>query len=274
MQRMLPSRPRAVITGAAAGLGRAFAERLAARGAELVLSDIDEAGLAETARLVGGVGAKATTVLCDIAKAPEVEHLHQAAQRALGGVDLLINNAGVAVGGGVGVVPLSDWEWIMGINLWGVIYGCHYFLPDMKARGSGHVLNVASIAGIASAGEMGPYNVTKAGVIALTETLAGELHGTGVGATVLCPYFFTTNIGKSARSHSARVGVDKIHKLMEKNPIQAPDVADIALRACERDKLYCFPHKEAKVIAALKRVGPETFFTKLAPQMAKLVSRG
>jgi NAD(P)-dependent dehydrogenase (short-subunit alcohol dehydrogenase family) len=270
---MIPDRPRVVLTGAGGGLGRAFAERLAARGASLLLSDIDSAGLEETARLVKAGGGTPHTMTCDVAKASDVEAMHGRATQLLGGVDLLINNAGVAVGGAVGTVPLQDWDWIMGINLWGVIYGCHYFLPEMRARGAGHVLNVASIAAFACAGEMGPYNVTKAGVVAMTETLAGELVGTNVGATVLCPFFFKTNIAKSARSASPNVSPSQIEKIMGRTKVQAAEVAERALKACNRGELYCFPHTEAKVIAALKRSAPETLLKQLAPRLAKSVPR-
>ena len=160
----------------------------------------------------------------------------------------------------------------MGINLWGVIYGCHYFLPEMRARGTGHILNVASIAAFACAGEMGPYNVTKAAVVALTETLAGELSG-DLGATVLCPFFFKTNIARSARSSSASVSPSQIEKIMGRTKVQASEVAERAFRACNRGDLYCFPHTEAKVIAALKRSAPETMLKRLAPRLAKSISR-
>lgn len=265
---MIPSRPRAVVTGAAGGLGRSFAIRLAARGGKLVLSDIDEAGLAETKRLVDTSGGSASVMRCDVSKIGDVEQLFARAEDVLGGTDLLINNAGVAVGGPVGKIPLADWEWIMGINLWGVIYGCHTFLPKMKERRSGHILNVASIAAFANAGEMGPYNTTKAAVVALSETLAGELEGTGVGATVLCPFFFRTNIAKSSRSHSERAP-DFIEKLMAKNPIQSDDVAELALAGCEADELYVFPHREAKVIQAIKRLAPSTFLKRIGPRAAR-----
>jgi short-subunit dehydrogenase len=261
-----------VITGAAGGLGRAIAMRLAVRGANLVLADIDTDGAEETRRMVESGGGKAHVTSCDVAKPGEVERLHDRATRELEYVDLLVNNAGVAVGGPVGTVPLTDWEWIMGINLWGVIYGCHHFLPAMKKRNTGHVLNVASIAAFASAAEMAPYNVTKAGVVALSETLASELAGTGVGVTVLCPYFFTTNIAKSARS-SATMGTDGIQKLMSRNPVQANEVAERALLACDREALYAFPHKEAKTIALLKRGLPENFHRRLSPWLAKKMDR-
>lgn len=270
---MLPREPSCVLTGAASGLGRALACELAGRKARVFLADIDEAGLAETARLVEQRGGQARTIRCDVSKVDDMRRLHAEASGWLGDVDLLVNNAGVAVGGAVGEVPLEDWAWIVGINQWGVIYGCHLFLPAMKKRGSGHVLNVASIAAFGCAGEMGPYNVTKAAVVALSETLAGELAGTGVGVSVLCPYFFATNIAKSARSSSQGVSPETVERLMKQTAVQADEVARRALAACDRGTLYVFPHREAKAIAALKRTMPETFLRKLGPMAAKRVAR-
>jgi short-subunit dehydrogenase len=266
---MLPRQPSCVLTGAASGLGRALACELAGRTARLFLTDIDEAGLAETARMVEQRGGTARTMRCDVSKIDDMRRMHAEATAWLGDVDLLVNNAGVAVGGAVGEVPLEDWAWITGINQWGVVYGCHLFLPAMKKRGSGHVLNVASIAAFACAGEMGPYNVTKAAVVALSETLAGELAGTGVGVTVLCPFFFATNIAKSARSSSTSVTAHTIERIMSKTSVQADEVARRALAACDRGSLYVFPHREAKAIAALKRALPETLLRRLGPAVAK-----
>jgi short-subunit dehydrogenase len=270
---MLPASPACVLTGAASGLGRAFALELAARGARLFLADVDETGLAETAKMVTERGGTARTLRCDVAKLDDMKRLHAESTQWLTDVDLLVNNAGVAVGGAVGEIPIEDWQWITGINQWGVIYGCHLFLPAMKRRGSGHVLNVASIAAFACGAQMGPYNVTKAAVVALSETLAGELAGTGVGVSVLCPFFFSTNIAKSARSSSTDVSPDFIEKIMKKTAVQADEVAKRALRACEKGQLYVFPHREAKGIAALKRFLPETFLTKIGPRAAKAVPR-
>jgi short-subunit dehydrogenase len=270
---VIPQRPSCVLTGAASGLGRAFAFELARRSARLLLADIDEAGLAETAREVEKLGGEAKTLRCDVSKIDDVRTLHAEAASWLEGVDLLINNAGVAVGGAVGEIPLDDWAWITGINQWGVIYGCHLFLPDMKKRGRGHVLNVASIAAFACGAQMGPYNVTKAAVVALSETLAGELAGTGVGVSVLCPFFFTTNIAKNARSASTSASPEMVEKIMSKTRVQADEVARRALAACDRNRLYVFPHREAKAIAALKRAAPETFLRKLGPQAAKRVGK-
>ena len=136
------------------------------------------------------------------------------------------------------------------------------------------MLNVASIAAFACAGQMGPYNMTKAAVVALTETLAGELAGTGVGATVLCPFFFSTNIARSARSSSTtNAAPEKVEAIMKKTPIQASEVAALALRGCEKGDVYVFPHREAKAIAAMKRLAPQTFLTKLGPRVARAAGR-
>jgi short-subunit dehydrogenase len=266
---MLPAHPSTVLTGAASGLGRAFALALAARGSRIVLADIDEAGLRETARLVEQGGGTARTVRCDVSRLDDMQRLQAESTAWLGDVDLLVNNAGVAVGGAVGAIPIEDWAWIVGINQWGVVYGCHLFLPAMKKRGAGHVLNVASIAAFACAAEMGPYNMTKAAVVALSETLAGELAGTGVGVTVLCPYFFKTNIARRSRSSGASAGSDVVEEIMKKTSVQADEVARRALEGCERGKLYVFPHTEAKAIAAAKRAIPETLLRKLGPAAMK-----
>jgi short-subunit dehydrogenase len=208
-------------------------------------------------------------VRCDVARLDDMKRLHQESTGWLGDVDLVINNAGVGAGGPVGEVPIEDWEWITGINQWGVIYGCHLFLPEMKRRGKGHILNVASIAAFACAPGMAPYNVTKAAVVALTETIAGELVGTGVGASVLCPFFFTTNIAKSARSSSTEVRPESIEAIMKRTSVQSDEVARVALEACDKGRLYVFPHREAKGIATLKRLLPETFLKRLGPLAAK-----
>ncbi|MEZ4254207.1 MAG: SDR family NAD(P)-dependent oxidoreductase [Polyangiales bacterium] len=193
------SNVRAVVTGAANGLGRAFAEELAKDGARLLLSDIEMDTLETTRRHIASLGAEVHTTRCDVRNMDDLTRLAAEADDKLGGTDLVINNAGVAVGGPVDEVSLEDWKWVLDINLWGVIHGVRAFVPDMKARGAGAVINVASVAGLVHAPQLGPYNVSKAGVVALSETLYGELHGTGVRVTVLCPSFFKTRIIETAR---------------------------------------------------------------------------
>lgn len=263
----IPSRPRAVVTGGAGGLGRAFCLELAARGAQIVVADIDEAGAAQTVGLVERAGGTAVATRCDVSKLDQVEALATLADERFGGCDVVVNNAGVAVGGAVGAIPIADWEWIMGINLWGVIYGCHVFVPRFKQQGRGHVINVASAAGLLSAGEMGPYNVTKAGVVALSETLASELRTHGVGVTVLCPTFFRTNISNSSRTTAAPGTREMVEKLMDKAKIQADGVARFALDAADRDDLYAVPHADGQWMWRLKRLVPERYYRTIVPKL-------
>lgn len=261
---------RAVVTGAGGGLGRAFCRELARRGAQVIAADIDLAAAEETARLLTDGGARAHALACDVADRAQVEALAREAEERLGGTDLLINNAGVAVAGPIDGVPQADWEWIVGINLWGVIYGCQLFVPQMRAQGGGHVINVASAAGLLCLPTMGPYNVTKAGVVALSETMAAELAGAKIGVTVLCPSFFRTKIMESSRLAGEPTTIGRIHKVMERSKMQAPDVARFALDAAAAGELYALPHDDAAWGWRLKRLAPARFHqTLLTKQFAR-----
>src|SRR6266498_3005484 len=156
-----PAFPRAVVTGAASGLGRELCLELARRGARIVASDVDAAGLDETLRRVteevrNGTPPAVHAVRCDVSKLDDVERLAAEAERLLGGVDVLVNNAGVVAGGRVGDIPMADWQWVLGVNLWGVIHGCHVFAPRMRRQRSGHIVNVASSAGLDATFTMWP----------------------------------------------------------------------------------------------------------------------
>jgi len=260
---------RAVVTGASSGLGRAFARRIGEGGGKVLVADIDEAGGKETVAEVERAGGVAHFRRCDVRKAEEVKALVEAGKDALGGVDLVINNAGVAVAGQVGEVPLEDWAWQIDINLWGVIYGCHAFIPYFRELGRGHVINVASLAGLIHMPGMAPYNVTKAAVVALSETLSGELGGTGVGVTVLCPSFFETNILRSSRK-SGGIDSTAAEKMMKRSRVQADDVARVALRAAQKNELYALPHIEGRAMWGVKRLAPRTFYGPLAKLGARL----
>ncbi len=254
----LPSHPRVVVTGAGSGLGRALCLELASRKARIVVSDHNRETAEETARLVRGRGAEAIVVACDVTKVDEVEALAKAADDAFGGTDLLCNNAGIGAGGAVGEVSIADWHKTVDVDLWGVIYGCHVFVPRMRKAGGGWVLNVASAAALLLAPRMAPYNVAKAGVLALTETLEGELAGSGVGVSVLCPTFFPTNIirdGLYSTSGMRKFG----EKMMERSKLTAEDVARLCIAGVEAGDLHIVPMRDGRWLWRLKRVSPAAY---------------
>jgi short-subunit dehydrogenase len=163
----------------------------------------------------------------------------------------------VASTGLVGELSIDDWRWTLDVDLYGVIYGCHVFVPRLRARGRGHVLNVASAAGIVAGPRMAAYNVAKAGVIALSETLAVELAGTGVGVTVMCPTFVQTNIAKSGRFENDRMRAQAARVIARGK--RASSVARAALDSVERGELYSMPMADARWAWRLKRLAPQPF---------------
>lgn len=255
----LPERTRAFITGGGGGLGRALAAELArARRARVLVTDVDGARAEETAAVVRANGGEAETFACDVTRPDDLVRGADAMDRRFGGTDLLVNNAGVAVAGAVGEVPLDDWRWIVDVNLWGVIHGCHAFVPRLRARGEGFVLNVASSAGIACLPDMGPYNVTKAGVIALSETLAAELATCGVTVTALCPTFFTSGIVDGMRATCERQSALAAGLLRWSN-VPAERVARAAIRALEAGRLVEIPQVDGRLAWRVKRLVPQRF---------------
>ena len=190
----------AVVTGAGSGIGRSFALELGKRGGTVVCADINLAAAEQTVSLLAQQGAKGYAVACDVGDAKQVEQMADQAERLMGHpVTLVINNAGVGLGGKFDDMTLEDWQWITHVNLWGVIHGCHYFVPRFKQLGHGAIINVASAAGFTAAPEMTAYNVTKSGVMALSETLSAELKKANIKVNVLCPTLVPTNIIKNGR---------------------------------------------------------------------------
>ncbi|KJR06160.1 short-chain dehydrogenase [Gordonia sihwensis] len=247
----------AVVTGAGSGIGRAFALELARRGGDVVCADIDAERAAETVALIAAeTGRSAHAVRCDVADRADVEALVTVVCDVFSGAPtLVVNNAGVGIGGEpVGQVGLDDWDWALGINLWGVIHGCELFAPMLRAAGRGGIINVASAAGFAAAPSMGPYNVSKAGVMSLSETLAAELAGSGVGVTVLCPTFVKTNVARDGRITEA--GQNLAGRLMELTGTSPQSVAAMTLDAHDLGRLYVLPQLDANVIWRLKRFLP------------------
>ncbi len=190
----------ALVTGAASGIGRATACALARGGADLIVCDVNEAGLEETAALVRGTGRQVLARRVDVSQRDQMRTFAEEVHRTHAAVDILVNNAGVAVGGGLLDTPLEDWDWIVPINVWGVIYGCHFFVPAMVARRQGgHVVNVASAAGFVATASLVAYATTKFAVVGLSEGLRDELVPHRIGVTAVCPGIINTPITGSAR---------------------------------------------------------------------------
>lgn len=250
------ARANAVVTGAGSGIGRAFAVELAKRGGRVVCADVDERTAKETVVLIEQRGGTALAIGCDVAAEDQVRDVADAADVWFGETpDLVINNAGIGAGGRpVGEASLEDWHRTLGVNLWGVIHGCHVFAPRLRERGRGGIINVASAAGFAAAPEMAAYNVSKAGVISLSETLAAEFASTGVSVTVLCPTFVRTNIfGGDLIDPAAAQFALRISNLAGFSPDR---VARMTLDAHDRGRLYVMPQLDAKTLWRLKRLAP------------------
>lgn len=248
---------RAVVTGAGSGIGRSFALELARRGGDVLCADIDEARAVETVALIEQLATgTGHAVRCDVSDRGAVELLAKHAQDAFGGAPtLVINNAGVGIGGKpVGDIGFEDWDWALGINLWGVVYGCEVFTPILRDAGRGGIINVASAAGFAAAPSMAAYNVSKAGVMSLSETLAAELGGTGIAVTVLCPTFVKTNVFQDGRITSGSRNLSQ--QLARWTGLSADDVAARTLDAHDGGRLYVVPQLDANVIWHLKRHFP------------------
>ena len=250
----------AVVTGAGSGIGRSFAVELARRGGTVVCADIHLETAQETVDLIQSLtSSNAYAVQCDVGLKEDVKALAEQAEQLLGHpVTLLINNAGVGLGGKFDEVSLEDWQWCMHVNLWGVIHGCHYFVPQFKQQGFGAIINVASAAGFTAAPEMTAYNVTKASVLALSETLSAELRSANIRVNVLCPTLVPTNIMKNGRlpkSYSSLA--DQL--LMNHAFIDSDQVAKKTLNQLDANKLYTIPQPDAKLFWWMKRISPQLY---------------
>ncbi len=254
---------RVVITGAASGLGRALALSLARKGCRIGIVDIDMEGAEETLEMVARYGGSGEVYRLDVRVEADWEAMTEYFFRSWGGVDVLVNNAGVVSTGHVGDIPLEDWEWIFAINFWGMVYGCHTFVPRMKAQGGGHIVNVASAAGILCLLEMAPYNTTKAAVIALSETLRSELAPAKIGVTVACPMFFNTHLLDDMR-YTDEFETEFAHTTFENARMSADGVAEAIIRGVERKRLYVIPQRSGRVFWAVKRMHPDSYHRSLA----------
>ncbi|MDB5959294.1 MAG: hypothetical protein JWP59_588 [Massilia sp.] len=255
----------AVITGAASGLGREFALRAHALGMRLVLADVQADALEQTGAELAADGAQVTTQICDVRKGEQVQALADAAMARFGAVHLLFNNAGVGSGGLIWENSVADWEWVLGVNLWGVIHGVRVFTPLMLACArndpdyEGHIVNTASMAGLLNAPTMGVYNVSKHAVVSLSETLYHDLQlvEAPIQTSVLCPYFVPTGISQSHRNRPDDVRMTAVPtasqaaaqamtvKAVESGKVSAADVARITFEAIADGQFYIYSHPGA-----------------------------
>lgn len=244
---------RVVVTGAGSGLGRELALRYAREGAWLALADIQEAGLGETLRLVEQAGGSGFTRRCDVRDYSQLAALAQSCEESMGGIDILINNAGVASGGWFEDLTLDDWDWQISINLMGVVKGCKAFLPLLQK--GGRIINIASMAALMQAPAMSNYNVAKAGVVALSESLLCELQPKGIAVHVVCPSFFQTNLMDSYRGPDSGSKED-IARLLESSPISAADIAEIIHQESQAGTFMILPHVKGQEAWMLKQSNP------------------
>jgi NAD(P)-dependent dehydrogenase (short-subunit alcohol dehydrogenase family) len=258
----------ALVTGGASGIGFALADRFASVGMKVVLADLEEPALAAAEKTLRVKGAPVLAVRTDVSKAGEVEALAERAYSQFGAVHVLCNNAGVGVGGLSWEHSIEDWQWVLGVNLWGVIHGIRTFLPRMVAAGAeGHVVNTASVAGLISTPYMSVYQVTKHAVVTLTESLKMELEltGTRIGASVLCPGFVATGISDSERNRPAHLAGSRstsetpqqsvIRDLARQQVaagLRPAEVAEMVLESIRDDRFYVLTHPRFKKLIRLR----------------------
>jgi len=265
---MKNSGQRVVITGAGSGLGRELALRYAREGARLALAEIQDDGVKETLAMVEQAGGWGFTQRCDVRDFSQLAALAQSCQERMQGVDVLINNAGVSSGGFFWDLTLEDWEWQISINLMGVVKGCKAFIPMFTAQRSGRIVNIASMAALMQAPGMSNYNVAKAGVVALSESLLVELQPLGIKVNVVCPSFFQTNLLDSYRGPDL-ASKEQVAKLLESSPITAADIADIVFTQSEADRFMILPHESGQQAWAVKQANPQAIYD----EMTRLASK-
>ena len=251
----------AVVTGGAGGLGRAMAMHFAREGMHVALADIDQASLDVTAAELRALGVQAIGIRTDVSKATEVDALAARVVAELGGVHVVCNNAGISPLGAAWENTLADWEWMLGVNLWGVIHGVRAFTPLLLAQDEGHIVNTASVAGLINPPGSAMYNVTKHAVVALTETLFHDLAGrkSKVGCSVLCPAYVPTGIADSERSRPAALAnpgatksaeqqarEDMLKKAVRSGRLSADDIGAAVLAAVKEERFYILTHPRIK----------------------------
>ena len=249
----------ALVTGAASGIGRETALAFARAGADLVVCDVNEPGLEQVAGAIRGLGRGVFARRVDVSKADDVRALADAVHAERPAVDILMNNAGVAVGASFADTSLEDWQWVLSINLWGVIHGCHFFLPAMIRRGQGgHVVNVASAAGYLATSQLAAYATTKFAVVGLSEALRDELVPHRILVTTVCPGLINTPITTSARLRGDDAAAKRklLVDVYQRRNYGPERVASNILKAIAKKRPVAPISPEAWVMYFMKRLAP------------------
>jgi NAD(P)-dependent dehydrogenase (short-subunit alcohol dehydrogenase family) len=261
-----------LITGAASGIGLETALAFARRGADLVICDLDEAGLAAAGKRIEGLGRSAFTRRVDVSSADEMRAFADEVHQQVEAVDILMNNAGVAIGGPFLSTSLEDWNWILGINTLGVVHGCHFFIPKMVERAKGgHVINVSSAAGYSASSALAAYNATKFSVLGLSEALWEELQPHSIGVTAICPGIIDTPITRNARLVGEMDKPEKREEMVsgyQRRGYTPARVATNILKAVEKNRLVAPISPEAWGLYYMKRFVP-WLLRRLGLRMAK-----
>ena len=264
---------RVFITGGASGLGQALAMHYAGQGWRVLVGDLDRERCAEMLAQLRAVSPTSDAIACDVTVEADLQAAADWLQQHWGGVDVVINNAGVAQMGGIDIASADDWQWIVDINLLGVVRGCRVFTPMLRAQGGGQLVNVASMAGLVHMPHASAYNATKAAVVALSETLQLELEADRIGVTVVCPAFFRTALARNMRaSDPALEAMTK--RLVERARIGPEDIARQVFEGVQRGDTHILTHPEARRAWWLKRVLPYGLYLKMMRgQLAKMQAR-
>lgn len=252
--------PRTVfITGAASGLGCELARQYLVAGWRVAVFDCDQAGLA-----AAWLGAEANVLVLpgDVRSEDDLGAARDRVLAEWGRIDLLVNNAGVALAGDLEACSADDWDWIVQINLLGVVRGCRVFLPAMRAQRDGHVVNIASMAGLLYPPGMSAYCATKAGVVALSEVLQAELAGSGVGVSVVCPAFFRTGLARTSRTVTSELR-RTIEHLVGDSTVPAARIAAAIRAGVSRRRFLITTHRRESLVWMCKRLLPQAWFFRL-----------
>lgn len=266
----------ALVTGGAHGIGRGTARAFSEKGALLALADIDIAAAEKVVAEIEESGGRAIAIKADVAVESEVNGMIERTIDELGALDVLVNNAGVAVSGPAELTPIEDWRWIVNINLWAHVYAVRKVLPYFKERGSGHLVHVASAAGIFGTPGLPAYTLTKFAVFGLAESLAVSLEGTGIGVSVVCPMFVATDITTRGRlTVDPDLGIDEetmkafSQQILQVAGIPPEQVGEAIVTAVEEGRFLVLPHPEVLDIARTKWQDPEDYLKRAAEAFAQ-----